>query len=70
MKSGFLYSDRGKIVLHSVFQALFLTLKEYVNDPTFQTVFLNSFSPLEDQMRCRNILRPHFSDRKMYRPQQ
>ncbi len=37
MKSGFLYSDHGKIVLHSVFQALFLTLKEYVNDPTFQT---------------------------------
>ncbi len=70
MKSGFLCSDCGKHVLHSVFRALFLTLKEYVNDPAFQLVFLNLFLPLEDQMKYRNILRSRFSDRKMYRHQQ
>ncbi len=52
------------------FSSTFLTLKEYVNDPAFQPVFLNSFIPLEDQTKCRNIFRPRFSDRKTYRPQQ
>ncbi len=70
MKSGVLCSDHGKPLFHSIFRALFLTLKEYVNDAAFQPVFLNSFLALEDQMKCRNILRPCFSDRKMYRPQQ
>ncbi len=60
----------NKHLFHSVFQALFITFKEYVNDPAFQLVVLNLFLLLEDQMKCHNILRPCFSDWKMYRPQQ
>ncbi len=39
------------------------SLLEYVNDSAFQPVFLNSFLPLEDQRKCRNILRPPFRSR-------
>ncbi len=70
MKRGFLCSDRGKHIFYPILRALILSLKEYGNDTTFQPVLLISFLPLEDQMECRNILRPRFSNRKMYRPQQ
>ncbi len=60
MKSGLLCSDCGKHFFHTVCRAFFLTLKKYVNDSAFQPVFLGSFLPLEDQRKCRNILRPPF----------
>ncbi|SJL15174.1 uncharacterized protein ARMOST_18660 [Armillaria ostoyae] len=44
MKSGFLCSDRGKHILHSVFRALFLTLKERSNEMLqhFEALFFRS----------------------------
>ncbi|SJL07919.1 uncharacterized protein ARMOST_11276 [Armillaria ostoyae] len=44
MKSGFLCSDRGKHILHSVFRALFLTLKERSNEMSqhFEASFFRS----------------------------
>ncbi|KAK0206763.1 hypothetical protein DFS33DRAFT_618217 [Desarmillaria ectypa] len=55
MKSGFLCSNHGKRLFHSVFLALFLTSKMHGKYLIFQVGFANSFLPLEVQTKCRLI---------------
>ncbi|SJL03216.1 uncharacterized protein ARMOST_06564 [Armillaria ostoyae] len=69
VKSGFLCSDRGKHILHSVFRALFLTLKERPNEMSqhFEVSFFRSenvSAPAVKRKRSIFHMNDHFSLRK------